>query len=81
MDPKLYSDLKILSAQLHEALIGLCEKYPEMVNEINFYLTKEMILNNFLYSSDDRTGFSNLLEAQRVAQKEFDELKSIPGEK
>ncbi len=77
MDTKLYSDLKILTAQLHEALIALCEKHPEKVDEINFYVTKETILNNFLYSTNERVGFRNLLEAQRIAQNEFNELRDM----
>ncbi len=80
MEPKLYSDLKILSAHLHEAVVELCERYPSMVNDINRYLTKEMIINNFLYSSDDRKAFQNLLEAQRIAQNEINELKEVQKE-
>lgn len=77
MENKLLAELKYLSANIHQEVVQLCEEHPKLCNEINYFLIKEMIINNLLYSTCEQAAFRNLLEAQRVAQQEYNELKSI----
>lgn len=72
---KIIIELEKIKKKFNAYIFNLCARFPEHSKRINFFITKEAILNSYIYSFDEHEAFQELLLAMQQAQKEYDEIK------